>query len=115
VSGALTATITDPAAVVSGDPGRDAGVTAGRELRQFARAVLDPKEAPLRIVRANLERALGGPGLGDAAAVVAFFDAINRIADATGVELEAMLSQHADLLLGDLDLSGMRGPDSNCD
>jgi len=51
--------------------------------------VLDEDEAVLSRARTELLRALGPEGLVDAAAVVGLFNAIDRVADATGIPLEA--------------------------
>ena len=67
----------------------DAGVRQGRQLVEFAEAVLGMDEAALSRARAELLTAVGGEGLVDAAAVVGLFNAIDRVADATGIPLEA--------------------------
>ena len=67
----------------------DAGVPHGRLLVEFAEAVLGEDEAALARVRAALGEAIGPAGLVDAAAVVGLFNAIDRVADATGIPLEA--------------------------
>jgi hypothetical protein len=74
---------------VTGAAGGDAGVRHGRLLIAFAEAVLGRDEAALARARAALTTALGPPGLVDAAAVVGLFNAIDRVADATGIPLEA--------------------------
>ncbi len=51
--------------------------------------MLGADEAALSRVRAELMTAVGRPGLVDAAAVVGLFNAIDRVADATGIPLEA--------------------------
>lgn len=61
----------------------------GRLLVAFAEAVLGENEAALSHARAELMTALGPAGLVDAAGVVGLFDAIDRVADATGIPLEA--------------------------
>jgi hypothetical protein len=66
----------------------DAGVEHGRPLVAFAEAVLGGDDAALSGARARLLAALGPAGLVDAAGVVGLFNAIDRIADATGIPLE---------------------------
>ena len=66
----------------------DGGVAHGRLLVEFAEAVLGDDAARLAATRAALGAALGEAGLVDAAGIVGFFDAIDRVADATGVPLE---------------------------
>ena len=78
---------------VTGAAVEDAGVPHGRSLIRFAEAVLDEDEAILSRERAELLRALGPEGLVDAAAVVGLFNAIDRVADATGIPLEAEKAQ----------------------
>jgi hypothetical protein len=58
-------------------------------LLEFAEAVLGGDDAALSRARAELMTALGPRGLVDAAAVVGLFNAIDRVADATGIPLEA--------------------------
>lgn len=55
----------------------------------FAEAVLGGDEASLARARMRLTEALGTDALVDAAAVVANFNAIDRIADATGIPIDA--------------------------
>jgi len=63
-------------------------VPQGDLLIRFAEAVLGEEDHPLRRARAALTAALGPPGLVDAAGVVGLFNAIDRVADATGIPLE---------------------------
>jgi hypothetical protein len=63
-------------------------VPYGRLLVAFAEAVLGEDDGALARARGALMAALGPAGLVDAAAVVGLFDAIDRVADATGIPLE---------------------------
>jgi hypothetical protein len=74
---------------VTGAARVDAGVAHGRLLVEFAEAVLGGDDAALSRARAELMTAVGARGLVDAAAVVGLFNAIDRVADATGIPLEA--------------------------
>ena len=74
---------------VTGDRAGDGGVAHGALLTGFAEAVLDRDEAALAAVRQRLRDALGDAALVDAAAVVANYSALDRVADATGIPLEA--------------------------
>jgi hypothetical protein len=74
---------------VTGAVEGDAGVPHGRLLVAFAEAVLGEDEAALARARAALHTAIGPAGLVDAAGVVGLFNAIDRVADATGIPLEA--------------------------
>jgi hypothetical protein len=86
---------------VSGEPaelgpvmGRrsDTGVLHGAELVAFAEAVVGDGD-DLAGARAELLERIGPDGLVDAAAVVAGFDATDRIADATGTQLDDYLER----------------------
>jgi len=63
-------------------------VPSGDLLVAFAEAVLGDDDAALARARGALIAALGPPVLVDAAAVVGLFNAIDRVADATGIPLE---------------------------
>ena len=66
----------------------DGGVPYGALLTGFAEAVLGDDDARLSALRENVAKALGTEALVDAAAIVGFFDAIDRVADATGIPLD---------------------------
>jgi hypothetical protein len=66
----------------------DAGIPQGDRLADFAEAALGSDEKRLVRARTKLTDALGAAGLVDAAAVVANFNAIDRIADATGIPID---------------------------
>jgi alkylhydroperoxidase family enzyme len=73
---------------VLGTVADDGGVPHGRALVGFAEAVLGDDDGALAAARAALLAGLGLAGLVDAAAVVGLFNAIDRVADATGIPLE---------------------------
>jgi len=75
-------------AAVTGTLGGDGGVPEGEQAVAFAEAVLGEDDAALARARDALMTALGPPGLVDAAGVVGLFNAIDRVADATGIPLE---------------------------
>jgi hypothetical protein len=75
-------------AAVTGTLEGDGGVPEGDRLVAFAEAVLGDDDAALSRARDALMMALGAPGLVDAAGVVGLFNAIDRVADATGIPLE---------------------------
>ena len=75
-------------AAALGDDAGDGGVPAGRQLLEFAEAVLDDDAGRLTAARTACREAVGDDGLVDAAAVAAQFNAIVRIADATGMYLD---------------------------
>jgi hypothetical protein len=66
----------------------DGGVPSGDLLIAFAEAVLGADDSALPRARGALAGALGSLALVDAAGVVGLFNAIDRIADATGIPLE---------------------------
>lgn len=72
-----------------------AGVPAGPALARFARAVLGPDDLELDAARKSLLAEVSERGVGDAACVVAGFDSVNRVADATGVQVPEMWEQAA--------------------
>jgi hypothetical protein len=74
---------------VVGAAAGDAGIPHGDRLVDFAEAVLGSDEKRLIRARMRLTDALGTGALVDAAAVVANFNAIDRIADATGIPIDA--------------------------
>jgi hypothetical protein len=83
---------------VLGSTAEDGGVPHGALLVEFAEAVLDGDDARLSKARAVMRDTLGANALVDAAAVVGFFNAIDRVADATGIPLDPeRVGQTADL------------------
>ena len=71
-----------------GPAARDGGVPHGAALVAFAEAALGDDDAALAAARDQVHALLGPDGLVDAAAVVGLFNAIDRVADATGIPLE---------------------------
>ena len=66
----------------------DCGIPDGRLLIEFAEAILGGDKARLARVRAAILSTMGGAALVDAAGVAGLFNAIDRVADATGTPLE---------------------------
>ena len=66
----------------------DAGVVHGDLLMAFADAVLADDGAALDAVRKQLIAVLGEEALVDAAGTVASFNAVVRVADATGIPID---------------------------
>lgn len=66
----------------------DGGVVHGQALMAFAEATLGDGNRALGDARRSLLEVLGPTALVDAAAVVGLFNAIDRVADATGTPLE---------------------------
>jgi len=65
------------------------GVPHSGLLIRFAEAVLGEDEEELARARDALSEAISPASLADAAGVVGLFNAIDRVADATGIPLEA--------------------------
>ncbi len=68
--------------------GGDGGVEDGEVLVAYAEAVLGVEGSDLASAGEHLRLALGDAALVDAAAVIATFNAVDRMADATGTPLE---------------------------
>jgi len=77
--------------LVKGDAEDDGGVPQGRLLVSFAEAVLGEEDAALARARRVLLEVLGPEAFIDAVAVIAGFNAVDRIADATGIPLDEPL------------------------
>lgn len=73
---------------VIGDAAGDGGVAHGRVLVAFAEAVLGEDAQCLADARQTLRGVLGDAALVDSAAVAAGFNAIDRIADGTGIPID---------------------------
>jgi hypothetical protein len=74
--------------VTQGTAVGDCGVPEGALLIDFAEALLSRDEARLTRARAAIVAAISTAALVDAAGVAGLFDAIDRVADATGAPLE---------------------------
>lgn len=72
-----------------GEAGDDSGIPHAGILIEFAEAVLDPDAARIERARKAVVDAMGEAALVDAAAVAGNFNAIDRVADSTGIPLEA--------------------------
>jgi len=71
-----------------GEKGDESGIPDAAILLEFAEAAIGADPARLDAARAAVIEAMGGAALSDAAAVAALFNAIDRVADATGIPLE---------------------------
>ena len=68
--------------------GTDGGVANGAVLIRFATDVLGSDGEELAAARTDIAGIMGGAALTDTAAVAALFNAIDRVADATGIPME---------------------------
>src|SRR5262245_27777209 len=66
----------------------DGGIVHGQKLMRFAEAVLGDDTRALVEARRSLLTALGPAAFVDAAAVAGRFNAMDRVADASGTQLE---------------------------
>lgn len=82
-----------------------AGVVGGSELVAFATAAVG-RTSDLATTRAALRRAVGTEGLVEAAATVSVFEGLNRIADATGIQLDESLAADTVELRANLGIDG---------
>jgi hypothetical protein len=76
----------------------DGGIPHSTLLARFADAAIADDDRDLATARSELQDTLGDAALVDAAAVVATFNAIVRVADSTGIPIdEARIEPTADL------------------
>ena len=66
----------------------DGNIPHGALLVQFAEAVLGSDDARLAAIQSEIRAKMGDAALVDAAAIAATFNAIDRVADATGIPIE---------------------------
>ena len=87
----------------------DGGVPGGAVLRRYAKAIV-AERADLDAARVACFEALGAVATAQAASVVASFDGINRVADATGIGVDReMYESGANSIIETLDLERIRG------
>ena len=73
---------------VLGQSGDESGIPNAAVLTAFAEAVIGDDADALATARQAVLDEMGGPALADAAGVAALFNAIDRVADSTGIPLE---------------------------
>ena len=74
-----------------GASGDDGAVPESASLLAFSEAIHARDREKIDAARTAIAEALGDPAAVDSAAVCAHFDAITRVADATGVQLDSAL------------------------
>ena len=90
----------------------DSGVPAGDRLVAFADAVVIAGSGDLAKARETLRAELGPDALVDAAAVVASFNSVVRIADASGIPIEEFKREAVAGIVAELglDSAATQGP-----
>jgi AhpD family alkylhydroperoxidase len=77
------------------------GIEHGELLIRFTDAVLADDETQLELLRPRLQTSLGAQGFIDAAATIASFNSIVRVANATGTQLDRLVTDQIEDLEGD--------------
>lgn len=108
-SATATGTSVDLTAIVDDGAG-DGGVPHGGLLTGFAEAALGDDDALLNDTRRRVRDALGDAALVDAAAVIANYSALDRVADATGIPLEPAKESGTADLRAELGIDAWRRP-----
>lgn len=88
------------------DPTSDTGVASGASIVQFVDALLGPDEDRLSRARTLLEESLGPAGVTAVSVVAGNFSKNDRIANATGIPLEAMFVRGSEDFRADLGVDG---------
>ncbi len=91
--------------VTEGAARNDGAVPQAAELLAFAESIHARDAAATEAARNALVSALGEEALVDSAAVCAQFDAITRVADATGVQLDRGLESSSEEIRAELGLN----------
>ena len=86
----------------------DGGVPHGALLMRFGEAALSGSPESLTAAREAVRAALGPEATVDAAAVIGVFNAVVKIADATGIPLEAYKAEISADLRRDLGIDAFR-------
>jgi hypothetical protein len=84
----------------------DGGIAHGAVLIAFSEAVIGGDAAELSAARGGIIDAMGEAALVDAAAVAAIFDAIDRVADATAIPLEAQKLEQMAAFMSEFAIEG---------
>jgi hypothetical protein len=90
----------------------DTGVPHAAELLAFADAAVAFDRPAIDTARAALVGAIGEPAMIDAAAVIAGFNGITRIADASGIPLDAEPRERSAAWRGPLGIDAFAGAKS---
>jgi hypothetical protein len=104
-SGEISGNELDVAAVTDDAAAAGSGIAHAETLLAFADAAVEGSDAALDPARGRLLEALGPECLVDAAAVVGNFERMVRIADSTGIPLDAPVTAMSEDLRADLGLN----------
>ena len=91
--------------VTEGSAAGPSGIAADTALLGFAEAVPSHDGAATATARAAIVAELGDAALADAVAVVAAFNGIDRVADATGIPLDESMDERTEDLRTELGLN----------
>ena len=98
----------DLTAIAEGAKAGDAGIPHGERLVAFAEAALAGDAAELSTARDALRDAAGSAAVVDAAGVIGNFERMVRIADGTGIPIDAMMANLSGDIRDELGLEGFR-------
>ena len=107
VSGETTGAPVDMRAV-NGDVRGEGGVSHAAELVAFTEAAMSTDDEALGAARSALQAVLSPEAFVDACAVIAAFNVVDRIADATGIPLDDAVAAMTADLRAELDLARFR-------
>ena len=93
---------------VNGELRAEPGIAHAAELVAFTEAVMGEDEAVLAAARSALRAVLGPEAFVDTCAVIGAFNVVDRIADATGIPLDAPMEAMTADLRAELDLGRFR-------
>ena len=111
MSGQVSGDDVDPSLVMGHGLG-DGGVAHGQSLVAFVEAVMGDDDGVLANRREQLAEEIGSEGLVDAIAVIAMFNYVDRVADATGIPLDEMLDSTTEELRSELGIDDFKSAKS---
>ena len=79
----------DLTGIIDGADAVDDAIPHGKVLTRFVEALLGGAEDEITIARGHLIEAVGGDAFVDACGVIGHFERMTRVADATGIPLDA--------------------------
>ena len=94
-------------------PDAESAVVAGASLLRFADAVVEADDELIRERRSELRQRLGDAAMVDAAAVIANFQRMVRIADGTGIPLDEQVLMMTQDIRGELGINNFGAADNS--